>query len=103
MAEVKIAVRINILLGHNLNQWAQKKLKIPIFTSFIVKDDPKKTQTLGVGFFHVSMFCFFLIFAFSCLSSGRAKGAAKGSCGETVVQKVFLESPFLLCPLKVCS
>ena len=36
-------------------------------------------------------------------SSGRAKGAAKGSCGETVVQKGVLESPFLLCPLKVFS
>ena len=32
-----------------------------------------------------------------------AKGAAKGSCGETVVQKGIFESPFLLCPLKVCS
>ena len=35
------------------------------------------------------------------LFSGRAKGAAKGSCAETVVQKGVLESPFLLCPLKV--
>ena len=31
-----------------------------------------------------------------------AKEAAKVSCAETVVQRVFLESPFLLCPLKVC-
>ena len=31
--------------------------------------------------------------------SGRAKGAAKGSCGE-IVQKGVLESPFLLCSLK---
>ena len=31
-----------------------------------------------------------------------AKGAGKASCGETVVQRnVFLESPFLLCSLKV--
>ena len=37
------------------------------------------------------------------LFSGCTKGAAKGSCGETVVQKVFLESPFLLCPLKAFS
>ena len=37
---------------------------------------------------------------YCCLKSGRANGAAKGSCGETVVQKVVLESPFLLCPLK---
>ena len=36
-------------------------------------------------------------------TSERAKGAAKASCGETVVQRVFLESPFLLCPLNVCS
>ena len=34
----------------------------------------------------------------------RVKGAAKASCRETVSSKrVFLESPFLLCPLKVCS
>ena len=32
-----------------------------------------------------------------------SKGAAKASCGETVVQKGVLESPFLLCPPKVCS
>ena len=37
-------------------------------------------------------------------SSGRAKGAAKGSCGEGWLSKrVFLESPFLLCPRKVFS
>ena len=36
-----------------------------------------------------------------CVLWGCAKGAAKASCGETVVQKVFLESPFPLCPLKV--
>ena len=29
-----------------------------------------------------------------------AKGAEKASCGETVVQKGFLKSPFPLCPLK---
>ena len=33
--------------------------------------------------------------------SERAKGAEKVLCGETVVQKGVLESPFLLCPLKV--
>ena len=32
---------------------------------------------------------------------GCAKGAEKASCGETVVQKGVLESPFLLFPLKV--
>ena len=32
---------------------------------------------------------------------GWAKGAEKASCGETVVQKGVLESPFLLCPLRV--
>ena len=32
---------------------------------------------------------------------GCAKGAAKASCGEMVVQKGVLESPFLLCPAKV--
>ena len=29
---------------------------------------PRRTPTLGVGVFHASMFVFFLIFAFSCLS-----------------------------------
>ena len=32
---------------------------------------------------------------------GCAKGAEKASCGETVVQKGVLESPFLLFPFKV--
>ena len=32
---------------------------------------------------------------------GCAKGAEKASCGEQVVQKGVLESPFLPCPLKV--
>ena len=32
---------------------------------------------------------------------GCAKGAEKASCGETVVQKGVLESPFLLYPLEV--
>ena len=36
------------------------------------------------------------------VSSERAKGAEKASCGETVVKRVFLESPFLLYPLKIC-
>ena len=35
------------------------------------------------------------------LESERAKRAEKASCGETVVQKGVLESPFLLCQLKV--
>ena len=30
------------------------------------------------------------------------KGVEKAACGETVVQKGVLESPFLLCPSKVC-
>ena len=32
---------------------------------------------------------------------GCARGAAKASCGETVIQNGVLESPFLLCPLTV--
>ena len=35
--------------------------------------------------------------------SERAKGAEKASCGERLSNIDFWESPFLLCPLKVCS
>ena len=43
------------------------------------------------------------ICVFELIFSGHAKGAAKGSCGETVVQKGVFGESVLLCPLKVYS
>ena len=56
-----------------------------------------KAEILGVGVF--SPFQIWGVFVNSPCFWGRAKGAAKGSCGETVVQKgVFGESVSSLLP-----
>ena len=43
-----------------------------------------------------------MVLFFALKDSGRAKGAAKGRAEKRLSKRVFLESPFLLCPLKVC-
>ena len=55
-------------LGHNLNQWAQKRSNFQFFPNFIVKMTQDKPPHLVWGFFTFQCFVFFLIFAFSCLS-----------------------------------
>ena len=55
------------IYGHNLNQWAKKKIKISIYPQFYSKNGQEKPPHQVWGFFTFQCFVFFLIFAFLCL------------------------------------